>query len=158
MAKKKSKKKVSIGKGLYCEKECHDLMARVCGKSKTSLNLRTFLDTFRDIFVLTAALGVLSNEPILPLPSDPNSIIRTVNENDIKIEHDNILKAIAYWHLGAKKNDKNCHRILVNINEVRKIGEKYCFAGKNDLKQMINTGMFDSEISKKLLEKLNESL
>lgn len=147
------KKDTTIGKGLNSEKECHDIMARLCGKSKKHKNMNTHLRYFRDAFVLTATLGAISNEEIVPLPSDANLRVKTVNEKDIKIEHDNILKAIGYWHKGKKENDKNCHKILVDINEIRNIGEKYCFAGKDTIKEMVSTGSFDSEIISKIINK-----
>ncbi len=142
-----------LGKGLFSEKECHDLMARLCGKSKTEKGVKTHLRYFRDVFVLTSALGVISGEEIVSLPSGEKNSIRTVNEKDIKIEHDNILKAIAYWHKGKRENQDDCHKILLDKNEIRSVGEKYCFAGKETLKEMVSTGMFNSELIMKLLKK-----
>lgn len=147
-------------KGLFCEKECHSFMARICGKSRTERNLKTFISestkTFRDAFVLTAALGAISENSgasLVPLPSDPNKIIRTINENDIKTEHDNILKAIAYWHKGKNEKNQDCHKILIEVNEFRKIGELFCFLGKEYLQEIVTSGMFNSELIKKLIYK-----
>ena len=159
MAKKQlSKNEIPLvsGKSLMTEKETHELMARVCGKSETQKNLDTFISgttkTFRDVFVLTCALGLLSDEAILELPPGKGEKIRTVEKNDIKNEHDNILKAIAYWHEG-KKNINSNHEILMKINEFRSLGEMYAYAGKEKLEELVNSNMFDSDLIKYILER-----
>lgn len=160
MAKKQpaKKKPTSVsGNTLMTEKETHELMARVCGKSETQKNLDTFISgttkTFRDVFVLICAIGLLSDEAILELPPGKGEKIRTVDKNDIKNEHDNILKAIAYWHEGKKNNNKSNHEILIKINEFRSLGEKYAYAGKEKLGELVSSNMFDSDLIKYILER-----
>ena len=142
------------GKSLHSEKDCHKLMARICGKSTTERSLDTYISgtsrTYRDVFVLTAALGVISNEPIIPLPPDS---VNTVDNKDIKIEHDNILKIIAYWHKGKVENNQNSHEVLIDQNECRKIGELYCYAGKELLNNLVSSNMFDSELINLIINK-----
>ena len=149
-------KELGKGKSLFSEKETHRLMAKVCGKSRTEKNLDTFISgttkTFRDAFVLTAALGALSGEPLIELPSNENEINNTVDSKDIKIEHNNLLKTIAYWHEGKLNKNENCHEILNNINKIRKIGELYCYAGKESLMELVKTNLFDNELIKKILK------
>ena len=51
MEKKMPKKQANsekFGKGLFSEKECHDIMARICGKSKKYKNLNTYMKYFRE--------------------------------------------------------------------------------------------------------------
>ena len=154
MAKKKiNGESKSAGKSLSTEKGTHELLARICGKSETKKSLNTYISantkTFRDAFVLCSALGAMSNESLIDLPKSEK--ITTVERNDIKDDHDYILKAIAYWHEGVKEKNEKCHEVLLKVNEYRSLGEKYCYAGKEKLEELVNSKLFDSELIKYIL-------